>query len=489
MKSEKKKINKLAICIGCIWSIYSVIFGEYFIKCHIDIGMNNSVFGTESCVPQYLWSYIAHILAINLIFLLCFFLVKAFFFDGKERKIFLFSLPIFIMLLSYFLSSVDPTNSFINYYVGDEKNIWDASVRLWPFAFVYTSEIYLISFYMIPVVFAPSIIKILFTSLVIGYVVYRVREYYHTNLAFLLYATVCLSSFFEMGIRVHRMHWYGYMYLFWAVKIFFDSKIHYSKFDMKTVLLMSSIGALLTVWRREGIYLLIFGIILLVFTYGREKGVLHKDGIVKIIIVYLIFQVVLFLPTISKNGVNERGATYSAYLTHMLGESSLDRDKIQEELEIANQYLDIDILDKYNQDLGVKRYEDCCYLWPDWLDGQYYAFKKGTSLNDDKFAEAVISIILKQPVTFAKSRVRATYAAFFQHGGYNLFLPLMLLLVVIIYSLLKKDKVLFILSFGVLVHIGITALTMPASYYKYFYQMFLFAYFFIGIVLIDYYKK
>lgn len=40
------------------------------------------------------------------------------------------------------------------------------------------------------------------------------------------------------------------------------------------------------------------------------------------------------------------------------------------------------------------------------------------------------------------------------------------------------------LCLGVLAHTGITILTMPASYFKYFYEMYLFAYVFITIILI-----
>lgn len=54
------------------------------------------------------------------------------------------------------------------------------------------------------------------------------------------------------------------------------------------------------------------------------------------------------------------------------------------------------------------------------------------------------------------------------------------------FNAVKRDKQLGILSLGGLVHTAITALTMPASYHKYFYEMVLFAYFFIIIILIDF---
>ena len=44
-----------------------------------------------------------------------------------------------------------------------------------------------------------------------------------------------------------------------------------------------------------------------------------------------------------------------------------------------------------------------------------------------------------------------------------------------------------ILCMGVLVQTVITTLAMPASYFKYFYEMYLFAYYFMVIVLLDEY--
>lgn len=73
------------------------------------------------------------------------------------------------------------------YYTGDERNIWDAAVRLYLFSlYIHQRFIWFVSF-ILPVVMAPSIIKIVFSSLVLGYAIHRVKKLYKTDLALALY--------------------------------------------------------------------------------------------------------------------------------------------------------------------------------------------------------------------------------------------------------------------------------------------------------------
>ena len=63
----------------------------------------------------------------------------------------------------------------------------------------------------------------------------------------------------------------------------------------------------------------------------------------------------------------------------------------------------------------------------------------------------------------------------------------MVVIILTVYAIIKRDWILAILCMGVLVQTVITTLAMPASYFKYFYEMYLFAYYFMVIVLLDEY--
>lgn len=64
-----------------------------------------------------------------------------------------------------------------------------------------------------------------------------------------------------------------------------------------------------------------------------------------------------------------------------------------------------------------------------------------------------------------------------------IFSLVMIVIILTVYSIVKRDRILVILCLGVLAQTMITALAMPASYFKYFYEMYLFAYYFMVIVL------
>lgn len=162
-----------------------------FLKKFYSIGMMNQWCSVVDKWEQIVWAVIAYLLAVIVIYNIARFAVKAVLYNDRERKIILYALPALILLLGAFLSDIAPVH-MESYYLGDERNIWDAAVRLYPYFFVYTSELYLICFFILPVIIAPSIIKIFFCAGVIGYVIYIVKRYYASSLVFLYIYSVCL---------------------------------------------------------------------------------------------------------------------------------------------------------------------------------------------------------------------------------------------------------------------------------------------------------
>ncbi len=488
---ETSKLIRVKLLIIVIWSILSISCGYSFVKNNSFLGMENPSFGILS--HEYksgnIWLLIAYIFTIIMICIISFFVINAIFINGKERSILLYSIPALLLFSLVLLREYTKASGQYNYYQGDEKNIWDAAMRLWPFGFVYSSELFLICFLLIPTVLAPSIIKVLFCSFVFGYIIYRCKEC-KSKWVYLLYFFLLLPPVFEMGIRVHRMHWYGWLYLFWTTKVYFDSKRIKNKFSFFEVLAMSFICALLTVWRREGIYLILLGCIVLIIAYGRGINGFVKERVVKITTFVVGLTLLLYYPPMHVNGANEAGTTYAAFVVHALGEEDLDRSKVSEELDIIDQYLDIEIIDKYNSEIGRDGFVDCYYLWPEWNNGDYYAVRNGASISDPKFSNAVLNLVKKQPIAFLKSRIKATNIAFCNGSiTYNLYISSAFLIVIIFYAFKEKDTVLLVLLLGILMHSCITALTMPASYFKYFYEMYLFSYFFIGFVICETQEK
>ena len=493
MKQIVKENKTVVLLISAIWSVLSVLFGLIFIKKKYST-ITSNVYSSAGREAQFFWLFIAIIIAVFSIVLLVNFIINAITIKGYERQILVCSLP-FILLLSvcFFYSYIRAGVGYssYNYFVGDVRNVWDSAVRLYPYSFVYTSELFLICFFVFPFSLAPIAVKILFESFVMGYVVYRINAHYKSKLVYLLYVFCLTMPFRHLGIGVERMHWYGFVYLFVTVKLYFDilegikkdRRLPLKVEDWITELIMIFMISLLTVWRREGIYLLLFGGILLIKAY---VDVSDKERVIKFILSFAICELLVFVP-VMMNGVAEKGIEIDAIVVHILGEPSLDRQKVRDELDVVDQYIDIAIVDKYNSEMGLHGFE---MNWFDtyYNDGLYYMQREQKTVSYEQFEKAVISIIKKEPLVFIKSRIKAYYVAGHSLSSYNLFIPLGLILMSFAWSIVKNNYTMIMILLGVLLHVTITTLAMPASFFKYFFHMWLLAYVFALIVFMDFLK-
>jgi hypothetical protein len=208
----------------------------------------------------------------------------------------------------------------------------------------------------------------------------------------------------------------------------------------------------------------------------------------RIALIFIVAEFFVCLPAVvySKDSDLQDGKiVYQAVVVHMLAEKSFDREQCADELEEVNKRLDLAILDKYNEECKEMAYNECYWAWPEWNDGNYYAVKNCTSEELEQVNRAVIKIVLKEPIVFIKSRISAFNAIAAVQSNYNLYMPLILSIIVFIYAIVKRDNVLMLIFGGILCHVGLTVLSMPASYFKYFYEMYLCGYVFSGILVID----
>ncbi|MBQ8246574.1 MAG: hypothetical protein IJZ42_05535 [Lachnospiraceae bacterium] len=490
------KEKKIPIIITAIWGVWAIFFGLKFIEENYSIGLLNIYTGEISSLGQSIALVIACSMALIVIWGVVNFVYASITEKGKEREICICLLPILVLLVAYLLADVMGASTIKTYYVGDEKNIWDSAVRLYPFMFVYSGQLFLTCFFVLPMYLAPSIVKICFVSYTVGYTIWRVKKSYH-NYAFLLYIFFASKPFLEMGIRVHRMHWYGILYLLIAIKLYFDSK-EKSIINMKYLIILAFGLSVLTIWRREGIYLVVWGLVLLVLVYGVK---MHNQGdffafggeIKRIIIVFIMTELLVCLPELVyektlTSSLRDGDVVYQAFLVHMLDRPSFDRIKCEGELAAIDRYLDIEVIDRYNAEC-VEKYNDCYWAWSWYKEGMYYAPTGNWSLEGfEVVKKEVVSIVKKQPIVFLESRIIA-FGMAARNSGYNLFLPLLITMIVSVWGICKKEYVMAVLALGVLGHAILTALLMPASYFKYFFQLYLFGYVFGFVLLLEFIMK
>ncbi len=136
----QKVYNNLLISVmSCVWIILATIYGLLFIRNNYHIGLENEYGAQLEKGAQIFWLAIAIVVAWIIIVRLVSYFIKAFV-DGTswQRKVLIYSLPFLAVILIFFVRYY--SNSY--YYTGDEKNIWDAAVRLYPY-FLYIRRKYI----------------------------------------------------------------------------------------------------------------------------------------------------------------------------------------------------------------------------------------------------------------------------------------------------------------------------------------------------------
>ena len=494
------KEKRIVLMITIVWWILSVARGLQLISKYKDIASQSPYTYSISETGQGLALIIAVFISLMLIYWFVGFLYKAVTDnESSERHIFILSIPVLIILLAYFITDVTSVAQVLDYYSGDERNIWTSAVRQYPFIFVYSGELCLICFMIFPTLLAPSIVKIFFCTYVFGYLIYRVRKYYKSQYAYLIYMFLFfLKPIMEYGIRVHRMQWYGMLYLLIMAKLFFDYKEGLFRGEVignmqsprwKTIAIVSIGISILTIWRREGIYFLIFGLIYVILAYGGSKD--KRKDLLRLVCIFCISEFIICIPETAyemtrTDSLSDGNVVYNAYLVHMLDMEQFDREKCAEELQIIDQYMSIEQIDRYNTDCDADAYTDSYWQWSTWKDGQYYVIRteNWSSESQEIIKEEVVKLVKKQPVVFLLSRIKAFVRAGNSRDTYNLFIPLVILITLMLIYLIRREWFGFLLALGVAGHTIITTILMPASYFKYFYEMYLFAWIFGAIELV-----
>ena len=417
------------------------------------------------------------------------------------------------------------------YLSNDETLIFENAVSLTHYTWFYyiTTYYYIISLMLIPHMYGPIFVKLILEYLVIGYVVLRVSDYYRAKsdgrliskpvrvgygslimLLFLLYPVIAYTT------SAHRLPIYFLLYLFMMVMLLFD-KLEKATLTVPKTSFLLILNAVLTQWRTEGIYLAVLVPILIFLTYENIR--LNKDRTVRLrksvpaVLIILAGLLIQYLVSIPQNGLiaKERGAAaddrmkpFYAYTITNMYRNGLDMDKNAGDLAIVDRYISMESLDAINEYYGDINYEDVLILYQPGFIGvredagvtEYYDFVK-----------ALKNIFKNNPQVFIRTRIGAfKYAALPYHitftgtdvrsllsfaisavktVSYNLFIPLVIILLLLFYSLIKGRWFSFFVMGGLLAHWFIVFILAPASYFKYYFPVYITAYLYLFLLIIE----
>ena len=197
------------------------------------------------------------------------------------------------------------------------------------------------------------------------------------------------------------------------------------------------------------------------------------------------------------------GPFYAYTITNMY-RNGLNLERNKEDLALVDRYLSLDKIKSINEYLKDTNYEDVLILYykgytgvrPDADAEDYVAYTKGCRnifLNN-------LSVLFKTRIG-AFSYAATPYSITWQGGGvkgilvlafqifkalaYNLYIPHIILLVLWIYSILRRRFFTFILTGGLLCHWFIVFILAPASYFKYYFPIYIIMYFYVTLLLIQ----
>ncbi|MCR5108349.1 MAG: tyrosine-protein phosphatase [Lachnospiraceae bacterium] len=405
----------------------------------------------------------------------------------------------FIKLKSGFLSN-------------DENLIYENAINLIHYTWFYyiTTYYYIVSLMLIPFKYSPIIIKLIIELLVIGYVTFRISRIFSKKAGCFSYILFLLYPVIAYTTSAHRLPIYFFVYLYLFSTLLFDL-LENKDLSLKRELWLIFVSAILTQWRTEGIYLVVLTTILLFMVYG-----LHKDKKRALLTIGCVL-LCQYLVSVPQNGfiakelgaaADDRMKPFYAYTVTNMFRNGLDREKNSQTIDIIDKYLSVEKIDAINDYYKDINYEDVLILYKEGFIG---VREEATLTDYFNFANACKELFKNNPDVFLKTRWGAfKYAALPYHFTftgtdirslisfgisvvktilYNLFIPVIIIICILFYSLFKRNRFNFFVMGGLLCHLFIVFILAPASYFKYYFPIYIMGYFYLMLFIIQAFFK
>lgn len=404
--------------------------------------------------------------------------------NSRIREIFSYSFPYFFFLTIYLFCNHSMSLS------GDELNIYNQAIiyNIFPYHFTYlTGIVYIVSYMIIPCQMGVVLIKIIVQSITCGYCVYRMK-YRFGKKGYLLYILFMLYPVVTNGIQVHRMHFYALLYLISSTKLIFDWREN-RKLNNYGLFILSIAYSILSIWRKEGIYLILIAPVMICLAYRVQK----KREIMKVFVTYFIIFGIMYMPQFFsvRSFTSESSHTYNSWFVNMCREG-LDKNKYSQQMKIIDKYMSIDAVDYINEQLGDENYRD---EYIAWLSGYVGIKDHATEVEYKNYVKTVCYLVIREPYIFIKTRIGlwnytaerlnwSSMLALYKSLASNLNIPLIAVTIVGFLSLFRREWLLFFMTSFSVAHCMVTLLFSPAAYFKYYYHMYLLGWLFLIIALI-----
>ena len=470
-----------------------------------------------------------HITSKILALLIIFGMLEFFIYGWKHKKLLVSFLCFFALYLLLLLCN------YPGYYMSDDTIIFGYATRYYP---VYwhnylTSLYYMTGMTLFPASTGPIILNDLSLALVFSYIVYKADMLFQTKGKYILIICGLVPFVLLSALMSFRPALYAPFFLFFFAYLYFEKREQKS-LTVTKLLGLALLVAVLCFWRSEGIVLLVFCMVLIPICYGLNY---KKLGI--FLLAFAIFFVSVKLP---QNAGEEKyyGNDYLIISTvrplSLIIHREQTYDGAEEDLANIDNIIDLDYMsyetlscssyNRYNSDFNAGRFSETgadaetqkAYLksalrlilhnmdlyFAERLQlflvtNQIYDYDKElvmgmepvTTTNfhlyqsDKAYGYELVEGNKRLPLS-SENRLALTL---FDIGG-EAYLPVLVLLVItLIYSAIKKKGFAFWTLLSLLARETVIFLTAPASFIQYSYPVMFVTVFLAMILVIEHFEE
>lgn len=393
-----------------------------------------------------------------------------------------------------------------------------------------SSVFYIIGYMLFPCASGAIILQVILFGIVCSYIIKNLFDIYNSKIVYLMYIPFFMFHSVFYAMFANRPVMFGISYLL-LISIFVIDKIKKNKLNTEKMILILLLTGIVSYWRSESIYLLLVTPLFIFLTYKVRFNFKNLIGILGLVIVSFI---IISLPQRIYEYSNKSDVPsgrnlpmFEGPLAYMLS-YDLKGDNLEEDLNNIDKVLDIELMKKYPS------YTDTPAVW-----NEGGCIKEYTKDEYDLFIKSYINVIKNNIPLFIKTKI-LTFAnastlfidnftskdlysnnseALFDRRdtktlfGYNtrknfykilegkfgddqstniiyrvlgnFLIPMVFIGLLFIYSIIKRNWFLFFMTGMLIGHTCILFITAPASYFMYYFNVFMCGWFFGILFFID----
>lgn len=377
---------------------------------------------------------------------------------------------------------------------------------------------YIIGFMIFPCTSGAIILQTILFGIICSYIVKNCFDIFKNKLVYLLYVPFFLFHTIFYTFFANRPIMYGICYLFLIMYLIIENKKN-NDFNFKKLIFISFVTAVVGFWRSESIYLIVAIPIFVFLIYHLKFNI---KNILKIGGVFIISFIIIALPQKIEEHRNDTGVPSSrnlpmfvSPLSYMLMQG-LTGDNLDVDLENIDKVLDIKLMTKYgsytdtpaiwNEGGCIKKYTSDEYNlflksyinvmknnFPLFLKTKTFTFANASGVYIDNYSSKNLYND-DNDMLFERSDSKALFGykvrqstlkiieGKFRDGQdtniiYRLFgnflIPMAFIGIIFVCSILKKNLFYFLISGMLIGHSCILFFTAPASYFMYYFNVYL----------------